>query len=103
MSRFAACSAALAIALTPLPGLARPSDGYYVATPVTAPAKARLVTRATIWKCDAAGCTAGKSNSRDAIICELLVREVGPLSDFRANGAPLDADALARCNGKALR
>ncbi|MHA6718004.1 CC_3452 family protein [Sphingomonas sp. RS6] len=101
MNRFAAFPIMIAAALAPMQGQARPSDGYYVAVPATPAEKAKLVTRSTIWKCDASGCTAARSTSRDTIMCELLVREVGPLSAFRAGETTFDADALARCNGKA--
>jgi len=102
MSRFFAVAAAAAatLALTPVAGIAQ-SRGYYSATPVTAPEKASLVTRSTIWKCGAGVCTASKANARDGIVCELVAREVGTLTAFRANGTDFDADALAKCNTKA--
>jgi hypothetical protein len=103
MTRFqtVAAMAAAMLALAPATGLAQ-SGGYYAATPVAAPAKASLVTRETLWKCAGGTCTAAaKANARDAIVCELVAREVGKLSGFRANGADFDADALAKCNAKA--
>jgi uncharacterized low-complexity protein len=102
MSRFLAVAAAAAamLALTPTAGIAQ-SRGYYSATPTTAPEKASLVTRSTIWKCSEGVCTASKANARDGIVCELVAREVGKLTAFRANGAEFDADALAKCNTKA--
>jgi hypothetical protein len=46
----------------------------------------------------------GKSASRDdGIVCELVAREVGSLTAFRANGKEFDADALAKCNAKRAR
>ena len=74
--------------------------GYH-ATPVTAPAKAVLLTRETVWKCGNGVCSAGKAAQRDKVLCELVVREVGPLSSFIANGAAFDAPALAKGNTKA--
>ena len=96
-----AAAAAATLALTPAAGFAQTPRGYYAATPATAPAKASLITRSTVWKCGEGVCTAGKANSRDAIMCELVAREVGTLSAFRANGSDFDADALAKCNEKA--
>jgi len=34
-------------------------------------------------------------------MCELVVREVGTLNSFSANGTAFDADALAKCNARA--
>lgn len=103
MTRFlaVAATAAAVLALTPATGFAQTARGYYAATPVSAPARNKLITRSTVWTCDAGGCVASKSNARDPIMCELLVREVGQLAAFRANGADFDAEALAKCNAKA--
>lgn len=102
MSRFFAVAAAAAATLVLAPaGFAQTARGYYSATPVAAPAKASLVTRSTIWKCGEGVCVAGKANARDNIMCELVAREIGQLSAFRANGADFDAEALAKCNTKA--
>lgn len=103
MTRFLAVAAAAAatLALTPATGYAQGARGYYAATPVTAPEKTSLVTRSTVWKCGDGVCIAGKANTRDNIMCELVAREVGQLSAFRANGTEFDAEALARCNTKA--
>jgi uncharacterized low-complexity protein len=103
MTRFLAVAAAAAamLALTPATAFAQTGRGYYAATPVTSPEKASLVTRSTVWKCGSGTCIASKANARDNIVCELVAREVGRLSDFRANGASFDADALAKCNAKA--
>ncbi len=102
MTRFFAAAAAATLALVPAAGIAQGApNGYYAATPVAAPAKTSLVTRSTLWKCGAGTCTAAKANARDGIVCELVAREVGKLSAFRANGADFDADALEKCNAKA--
>ncbi|RYD59589.1 MAG: hypothetical protein EOP60_02070 [Sphingomonadales bacterium] len=103
MNRFYAVAAAAAatLALTPAVGAQGPSRGYYSATPASAPSKTSLVTRSTVWKCGEGVCVAPKANARDNIMCELVVREVGALTAFRANGGDFDADALAKCNAKA--
>ena len=104
MNRFLAVAAAAAatLALTPSAGLAQGATrGYYSATPVTAPAKTSIVSRSTVWKCVAGVCTAAKADARDNIVCELVAREVGKLTAFRANGAEFDEAALAKCNAKA--
>jgi len=96
-----AAAAAATLALAPVSGFAQTSRGYYSATPVTAPAKTSLITRTTVWKCGEGTCVASKSTSRDAIMCELVAREVGTLSSFSAGGTAFDADALAKCNARA--
>ena len=96
-----AAAAAATLALTPAAGIAQAARGYYAATPVSAPAKSSLVTRSTIWKCGDGVCTASKANARDNIMCELVVREIGQVSAFRANGTEFDAAALEKCNAKA--
>jgi uncharacterized low-complexity protein len=102
MTRFLAVAAAAAATLSFAPaGNAQTARGYYAATPVSAPEKASFVTRSTIWKCGEGGCVASKANARDNIVCELVAREVGQLSAFRANGSTFDAEALAKCNAKA--
>jgi len=103
MNRFFAVAAAAAatLALAPTAGFAQTSRGYYAATPVTAPAQSSIVTRSTVWRCGDGTCTASKATSRDAIMCELLAREIGQLQSFTANGAAFDADALAKCNARA--
>jgi uncharacterized low-complexity protein len=104
MIRFHAVAAAAAatLALAPAAGYAQDvARGYYAATPASAPAKNSLVTRSTIWKCGEGVCVAAKANARDTIVCELVAREVGTLTAFRANGTEFDADALAKCNTKA--
>ena len=99
--KIVAASAAALLALAPAAGFAQNTRGFYAATPATAPAKTSLITRGTAWKCDGGTCTAAKSTSRDTIMCELVAREVGTLSSFRAGGADFDAEALAKCNAKA--
>jgi hypothetical protein len=104
MSRFFRRGVAAAtLALAPAAGIAQAAtSGYYAATPMTAPAKASFVTRSTLWKCNAGTCTAAATGSaRDGIVCELVAREVGKLSAFRANGTDFDAAALDKCNAKA--
>lgn len=104
MTRFltVAAAAAATLALTPAAGFAQTPRGYYVATPATAPAKDSLITRTTLWHCDGGVCTASKAASaRDAIMCELVVQQLGTLTTFTANGAAFDADALGKCNAKA--
>ena len=102
MNRFFAVAAAAAatLALAPTAGFAQTSR-YYSATAATAPGQASIVTRSTVWRCADTGCSAPKASSRDAIMCELLAKEVGQLTAFSANGTAFDAEALAKCNTRA--
>lgn len=106
MNRFLAVAAAAAatLALTPATGFAQgTARGYYAATPATATAKTKIVSRSTVWKCDAAGCSAAKADARDGIVCELVAKEVGVLTAFSANGTAFDAASLEKCNAKARK
>ena len=77
------------------------SAGYYNATPVAAPAKATLIAGSIMWKCDGGVCSAPKTTSRDAIVCEQVVKRIGSVSTFTVNGTALDEATLAKCNARA--
>lgn len=74
---------------------------YYVATPAAAPAKDRLMTRATPWRLQNGAFVAAQAPERDLVLCQLVAKDVGELSAFSAGGKAFDADALAKCNAKA--
>lgn len=102
MIRFLTVAAVAAATLSLAPAsIAQTARGYYAATPAVAPEKTSLVTRNTLWKCADGVCTAAQATSRDAIVCELVAKEVGALSSFTAKGQAFDAEALAKCNAKA--
>src|SRR4051812_16909312 len=92
----AACSAAILAAA--VPGAAAAS---YKAEPATAPASDHIVVRGLLWKCGDGGCISAKSNSRAAIDCAALVREVGAVKSFSVDGRPLGAEDLGKCNARA--
>jgi hypothetical protein len=73
----------------------------YRAEPAAAPVAARLIVKDVVWKCGAGGCVAPQGNSRPAIDCSALAREVGALRSFTVGGQPLDSAALGRCNARA--
>ncbi|MFN6934354.1 MAG: CC_3452 family protein [Tsuneonella sp.] len=88
-------------AITPSPAQAA-SVPFYRAE-LTAPVtdgKARPIASGLVWKCAESACTAGEASSRPAIVCARLAKEVGPLTSFSAGGKALEAEDLARCNGK---
>lgn len=74
---------------------------HYQAQPTVTPAKAKLVLRDIVWNCGDAGCAAGKSNSRPAIVCAQLARQIGTLRAFSVKGEPLAASDLQKCNARA--
>jgi hypothetical protein len=74
---------------------------HYTAEPLAPPAAERLIVRDLVWRCGAAGCATGKSNSLPATDCAALVRKVGPLRSFAAAGRAIDAAALEKCNARA--
>jgi hypothetical protein len=73
----------------------------YRAEPANPPAAARLIVKEIVWKCGAGGCVAPRGNSRPAVDCPALVREVGTLRSFSIGGQPLDSAALGKCNARA--
>lgn len=82
-------------------GTAFASGGQYRAEPAAPPAAARLIVKEIVWKCGAGGCVAPQGNSRPAIDCSALAREVGTLRSFAVGGQPLDSAALGKCNARA--
>jgi len=88
----------IALALTGSP--AHPGPHYH-AEPAATPQATKLVLRDTVWKCGDAGCAAGKSNSRPAVVCAVLVKKVGNLKSFAVAGEPLTAEELEKCNARA--
>lgn len=89
----------LASALLSSPALA----SHYQAELVQAPSDARIVVRDQLWTCGGGSCSAGKSNSRPAIVCAALVKEVGPLTRFTVAGQAFPPAALEKCNARADR
>jgi hypothetical protein len=80
---------------------AQTNSPVYRAELAQAPAAARVAAAGVAWNCAGTTCTAGRSNSRPAIVCARLVREAGPVTSFAVAGEALPADQLARCNAAA--
>ncbi|MBV8687616.1 MAG: hypothetical protein JOZ90_17350 [Alphaproteobacteria bacterium] len=74
---------------------------YYKAEPAAAPSAQRLVVRDLVWRCGPAGCVSGRSNSRAAVDCAALVRQVGAVRSFTVEGRPLAPEDLEKCNARA--
>ena len=88
----------LGLALFASPAIA---GSHYHAQPAATPPSAKIVLRDTIWSCGDSGCVAAKSNSRPAIVCEVLVKEVGVLRSFAVAGQPISREQLEKCNARA--
>ncbi|MEM6476147.1 MAG: hypothetical protein AAF687_08275 [Pseudomonadota bacterium] len=76
------------------------SGPYYSATLATAADDNRAVAGGVAWACKGTKCVANKGSSRATRICRGLAREFGEITSFTANGKELEADKLAKCNGK---
>ena len=77
------------------------ASSHYHAKPAVAPASAKFVLRDIVWRCGDAGCSAGESNSRPAIVCAVLARDVGTLLSFSVAGRAMSAQELEKCNARA--
>lgn len=66
---------------------------------LAAPAKtAKVIGKGVVWHCAGTSCNAPQSDSRAAISCATLVKQVGQVSAFTVGGVALDEAALTRCN-----
>ena len=94
--------ATLAAALVGAPAAAAPAD-VYTAVPAAAPAKSSFITRSTAWRLQNGTFVAAQAPERPAVLCELVVRQVGELTSFTVGGKAYDTDQLAKCNAKAKK
>lgn len=88
-----------ALALVAAPASAAP---HYQAEPAAKPEQARFVAKDVVWRCGDSGCTGARSNSRPAIVCAALAREIGTLRSFSAGGKTLANGDLDKCNARAV-
>lgn len=92
-----ALSFGTAIAPTP----ANAAEGPFYRAELAAPAQpGKTIASGQVWSCNETACVSGKGTSRPAIVCARLVKQVGPVASFVADGKALKADALAKCNGQ---
>jgi len=81
---------------------AAPSD-VYAAVPAAAPTKTSFITRSTAWRLQNGTFVAAQAPERPAVLCELVVRQIGALTSFSVGGQPYDAEKLAKCNARAKK
>jgi hypothetical protein len=75
--------------------------GTYAAKPVAAPASAKIIGKDISWTCTANGCRGATEASRPLVLCQDLAKRAGQIESFIADGAPLSAEQLAKCNASA--
>lgn len=94
---FAFSALTLGAAVAPAP--AQANSGAFYTAELAAPAAERTnIISGVAWQCQGTACVAGKSNSRPVVVCQRVVRELGQVTGFTAEGEALDAEDLARCN-----
>ncbi|MET0905017.1 MAG: hypothetical protein ABWY10_02990 [Tardiphaga sp.] len=101
MARIAALLFALTGSFATLGAPALAQTGTFYGVTLAEPAAARTIVRGMMFSCDGAACSAAAGTSRPAIVCASVVRELGPVTAFRAGDTVLDGEALAKCNAKA--
>jgi hypothetical protein len=74
---------------------------HYKAEPAAPPAAEKLIVRETVWNCGPAACVARQGNSRPAVECGALARQLGTLRSFAAGGRTFAPEALEKCNARA--
>ena len=95
MTRFAAIFTAAALIATPA------MAGIYSAKPLTAPAAHKIIGKDISWVCGADACQGSTNASRPLVLCQDLAKRAGRLQSFVADGRPLSADQLDKCNAAA--
>lgn len=87
-------------AIAPAPAIAAGGSAYYKAELAAPASESRFIEGGVVWYCDGTSCVAAKGTSRPLTMCRKLNSEVGEITSFAAKGKTLEADKLARCNGK---
>ncbi|MCA1749044.1 MAG: hypothetical protein LC634_05745 [Sphingomonadales bacterium] len=59
------------------------------------------VIRNAAWVCNGTECATATARSGPANSCVHVVRELGPVTEFTADGEALSEDELAACNARA--
>ena len=75
--------------------------GSYTARPVAAPANAKIIGKDISWTRDGDSYRGSTEASRPLVLCQDLAKRAGRLESFTADGLPLSAEQLAKCNSAA--
>lgn len=81
--------------------LAQPKGSFYDVLLANTVEVSKPVIRGLVFSCQSKSCSANEGNSRPAIMCVSVARELGAVMAFRAGEETLEDDALAKCNAKA--
>lgn len=95
MTRAAAIFAAATLFAAPAIG------ATYSAKPVASPAANRIIGKNLAWACAGGTCRGSTELSRPLVLCQDLAKRAGRIESFVADGAPLSAEQLAKCNASA--
>ena len=95
MTRAAAFIAAAALFAAPA------FASSYSAKPVAAPETTKIIGKDISWACSVNGCTGSTEASRPVILCQDLAKRAGRIESFLADGKPLSAEQLDKCNSAA--
>ena len=88
----------LSALVTPTPAQAN-GAAFYTAELVAPAAERTNIIGGVAWQCQGTSCVAAKATSRPVVVCQRVVRELGEVTTFTAEGEALPAKDLARCNG----
>ena len=95
MTRIAAILAVAAFAAAPAVA------GTYSAKPIAAPAANKIIGKDISWNFADGSFRGATDASRPQIICQDLAKRAGRLESFTADGRPLAAAELDKCNASA--
>jgi hypothetical protein len=95
MTRIAALLAVAAFAAAPAVA------GSYSAKPMAAPTATKIIGKDISWACTSDGCRGSTEASRPLVLCQDLAKRAGRLENFTADGRPLAAAELDKCNASA--
>ena len=100
---FAAAAAASTVLLSAAgtPAFAAPATGYSLVPAVAIQSTESVVASDVVWKRVGDRYVAPAAGSRPAMVCAQVVKKLGKVSSFTANGEAFDDAALAKCNEKA--
>jgi len=106
MNRFLVLAAALStstvlLAATATPAFAAPATGYSLVPAAAVTSTDSVVSSDVVWKRVGDRYVAPVAGSRPAMVCAQVVKKLGKVSSFTANGEEFDEAALAKCNEKA--
>lgn len=106
MNRFltlaaAAAASTLLLSAAGTPAFAAPATGYSLVPAAAVTSSDSVVSSDVVWKRVGDRYVAPAAGSRPAMVCAQVVKKLGKVSSFTANGEDFDETALAKCNEKA--